>query len=458
MIPKTYKFKDDIDVKDIEKIKKFEIDIFIRLGFRILTGEILNTSKFGIWSYHHGDNKTNRGMPAGVWEVLEQEDVTGITLQILGNELDGGTIIHKSYLSTSKYSIIKNRYNIYKKSIVYLPRKVKQLYDIGESNFLNDLKKTNNIPNFYDHVLYKKPSNVEIVKGFSKYFLKWIYKKIVDLLYRKQWIILYRFNSDNAISSSFFNYTKITPPKDRIWADPFIWKNNNQYYIFMEEMLYSENKGKISVMQLGENRNFTKPQVIIEEDYHLSYPFMIEDKGELFMIPESGINETINLYKCIEFPGKWEFVKFLMTNISAVDTTIFKFQNKYWLFANLRDQEDTSIHEELFLFFSDDLVNGKWNSHPKNPIVTDVRCSRPAGKIFSINNRIFRPAQNCAKYYGHGMKIQEILILNEKEYVERTVDEIYPNWSNEIIATHTFNHLDRLSVIDAIEIKSKINS
>src|SRR5438128_4296021 len=98
--PKQTRYSDRIEDIDIEKIKKYEIDIFIRLGFRILRGEILKTAKYGVWSYHHGDNAVNRGGPAGFWEVFENQPVTGSVLQILTEDLDSGKILYKSFSAT----------------------------------------------------------------------------------------------------------------------------------------------------------------------------------------------------------------------------------------------------------------------------------------------------------------------------------------------------------------------
>ena len=136
--------------------------------FKILKGNILNCSRHGIWSYHHGDNKVNRGGPPGAWEVLNNNPVTGVTLQILNENLDGGKILLKSYSSTSPFSISKNRKSIYKKSIVYLPRKVAELYNRGEVAFFKDVNKLNNKPSFYNFKLYKTPKNIEFIIGLLK--------------------------------------------------------------------------------------------------------------------------------------------------------------------------------------------------------------------------------------------------------------------------------------------------
>src|SRR5690606_21018624 len=110
--------------------------------------------------------------------------------------------------------------------------------------------------------------------------------------------------------------------------------------------------------------------------------------------PETSENKTIELYKCVDFPYKWELSKVLMNNVSAVDSTILKHNNKYWLFCNIKENEGASSLDELFLFYSDSLQEGEWISHPLNPIVSDVSQSRPAGHIFKENGRLYRPSQN----------------------------------------------------------------
>jgi len=68
--PKKLKFSDSLTSEDVEKIEQAEVDILFRLGFRILRGGILNAARYGIWSYHHGDNRMMRGGPSGFWELV----------------------------------------------------------------------------------------------------------------------------------------------------------------------------------------------------------------------------------------------------------------------------------------------------------------------------------------------------------------------------------------------------
>ena len=130
--PIQTKYSDRFDDKSIKEIKKYDIDVILRFGFRILRGDILTKcSQFGVWSFHHGDYKVNRGQPAGFWEFLENHPYTGITLQILNEELDNGKILYQTYSSTNTNSTIANRSNYYPNSNKILLRTLSDLFEKG---------------------------------------------------------------------------------------------------------------------------------------------------------------------------------------------------------------------------------------------------------------------------------------------------------------------------------------
>src|SRR5256885_9195871 len=81
--PRRQRFFDYIEGDELANIRVRDIDVFIRLGFRILRGGILGSARYGVWSYHHGDNRVNRGGPACYWEAMESSPESGSVLQIL---------------------------------------------------------------------------------------------------------------------------------------------------------------------------------------------------------------------------------------------------------------------------------------------------------------------------------------------------------------------------------------
>lgn len=206
---------------------------------------------------------------------------------------------------------------------------------------------------------------------------------------------------------------------------------------------------------MDEKGNFTGPEIVLDRPYHLSYPFVFEYQDEYYMIPESSANRTIELYKSKSFPYKWEFEINLMEGVNAVDATVFYHNSKWWMFTNIVENEGASSWDELFLFSSDTLNNNKWQPHPQNPVVSDCKSSRPAGKIFCENGAIYRPSQNCSVRYGYGFNICEITSLDEISYSEVLVSSVKPNWDNKIVGTHTFNRTKALHMIDASYVRRK---
>lgn len=433
---------------DLEEIKKYDLDIIVRAGFGILRGEILNLPKFGIWSFHHGDNQLNRGGPAGFWESLEGWPETGSILQILSEDLDNGKVLYRSFSCTDSLSIQDNRNNYYWKTLSFMTRKMKELHRDGEAVFFSNVDKLNEAPSFYSRKLYKNPTCREYAFLVLNKLKEKVSTVIGNKFYMNQWILMFHMKKE--FSSSLWRYKKIVPPKDRFWADPHIIFKNNKYYIYIEELLYATQKGHISLIEMDAKGNYSEPETVLDLPYHLSYPYVFEYENEYYMIPESIENKTVELYKCSEFPKKWDFQMNLMENIEAVDVTPLFHNGKWWLFANCIETKGASSWDELYLFSSENLLSQDWKPHKNNPVISDCKSSRPAGKIFKEGSKIYRPSQNCSVRYGYGFNISEIIHLDDDRYEERIVSKVEPHWDKEIIGTHTFNRTENLHIIDAI--------
>lgn len=175
------------------------------------------------------------------------------------------------------------------------------------------------------------------------------------------------------------------------------------------------------------------------------------------MIPETCENRTIEIHKCTDFPYRWELHKKIFENIDAVDTTLFFHNKKWWLFTNIQENPCTATYDdELFLFHSDDPLSENWTPHPLNPIVSDARKARPAGKIFEQDGNIFRPSQNCGGRYGRGLNFNKILKLNETEYEEVQMGTYEPEWDNSLSGFHHISHDKGLTFIDVCSRRSRV--
>jgi hypothetical protein len=298
------------------------------------------------------------------------------------------------------------------------------------------------------------PSNRLVLKAILKIFGTVINRIYQKLFWFEQWFLI--FNLDEISSNLFYKFKQITPPSDRFWADPHIIQKDNIYYVFIEEFIYHKRKGCISVLQIDDLGNYKNPIPVLEKEYHLSYPFVFSYAGKYYMVPESADNKTVQLYECAEFPYRWRFVMNLLNNVIAVDTTLLYYANQWWLFTAMPGRLESLPKVSLYLFYSKRLLTDQWNPHPLTPIISDFSSARPAGKIFTIDGKIYRPSQDISKSYGNGIFINEITRLSEDEYKECKMNLIEPIWDKKIKGTHTYSREGRLIVLDVYRKLPKI--
>ncbi len=426
--------------KDIANIKNLNLDLLIRGGSGILKGEILSVCRLGIISFHHGDNDFYRGGPPGFWEVYNREPSTGFVIQRLNEVLDGGDVIFKGNIPTSfLYKI--NVCKLYLKSSVFLHKTLENLSK-ANSNLDFYKKKT------YKSKIYKIPTTYVSILYLYKTLILGT-KKILNKIFGRslKWNVAYQFINEWK-NPTLSKSTIIKNPKNSFLADPFVIKYNNKTVIFVEDYSFKNRKGKISAYEIN-SESYKKLGTVIEEEFHLSYPFLIEDKEELFMVPETHQTKDIRIYRCTKFPLKWKLHKILMSDIVAVDTNIFKFNNKYWLFTNLDTSNSSDYSSELHIFYADNIESSEWKPHALNPVIFDSKKARNGGMIYSEKKHTYRVFQKQGfDNYGESIGISRIKTLTENEYEEEIYMNVMPDFFEKISGTHSFSYNSGVLVND----------
>ncbi len=237
-------------------------------------------------------------------------------------------------------------------------------------------------------------------------------------------------------------------PEGRYWADPCIVERAGQCFVFAEEYAYRDKKGIIVCLALHADGAAERLGIVLEEAWHLSYPQVFEWDGGWYLTAESGSAGRACLYRAAGFPLVWEKVADLLSDCLCVDPIVHH-QDGYWyLFTNVSEAGAGSTCDELFLFVSDSLV-GPYLPHPANPVVCDVRRSRPAGRLFRHQGRLIRPAQDCAPDYGAAIVFNEVLELSPTRYSERELGQLLPSWMPGLWGCHTYSSVAGTEVIDA---------
>lgn len=447
--PVMTKFRDALTDADCDAIAARQVDVFLRFGFRILHGRVLNVARYGIWSYHHGDSHVHRGSTPGFWEVMNDDDVTGSMLQVLTEDLDNGRVIYRSWAPTiNRFSVKKNLNNYYWKTARFVGRKLAELHR-DRAAWAAEAP-PDPTPQPYSARLYMTPTNGEMVRVFASLGLRAVRRIFDKLAYTEGWAVAYRFGARNEFpNAALYRFKYLVPPSGSIWADPFPVHVDGKYFVFFEDLIESKGIASIAAIELRKDGTHGEPITVLERPYHLSYPFMFEWQGAQYMIPETGGNNAVEIYKCTSFPDVWEKQATLLEANDPCDATIFEHDGRWWMFVNISAPNVTVNWEELHLYSADSPL-GPWIPHAQNPVKSDVRNSRPAGKVFRYEGQLMRPAQDSSRRYGYATVINRIETLTMHEFREEPVAHILPEWDSQVVGTHTLNSVDGLTVIDCV--------
>ena len=253
----------------------------------------------------------------------------------------------------------------------------------------------------------------------------------------------------------------VHPPKGRFFADPFLFRG----WCFFEEWVGG--KGRISVFPLpfaaeeqktrfaaaGNKKPFggglPSPQAVLERPFHLSYPFVFQHDGQVYMLPEQSESNKLSLYRCLNFPYQWQEEAVLL-DLPAVDATPHHDGQQWWLFLGIGKE----AKHELQIWTAKKL-KGPYHHHSTHRRPNSMRL---AGALFHHQDRLIRPAQNRAATYGGSLLFYEVLELSNHRYQEQELTRWHPDASWPYPdGLHHLSSADGTLVIDAKRIVEDLN-
>ncbi len=449
VVPVRTRFSDRLSPADVDRIREARCDVLLRTGFRILRGEVLGAAKHGVWSYHHGDNQVNRGGPPGFWESMRNDPVTGATLQVLTEALDGGRAIGRAWCATDPRSPLRNRRALYRQAMALLPKALRTLRDGGPEDLAS--LATDSTWSGYSYPLSRMPTCRQMLSLLGARLGRSIASRWRSLWRTERWeLALLRHPHDAAsprAPDGVLSRSRLVPcALDRYWADPFVARAGDGWVVFCEELLKTTGRGRIVAMEVAADGTVGPSRPVLEAAHHLSYPCVFEHEGTWYMIPETFDAHRVELHRSTAFPWEWKLEATLLDNVALVDATLHHHDGRWWLFGGMgahRGSASAQLH-----LFSAPALTGPWVPHPENPVCADVRRARPAGRLFTQGGRLFRPGQDCAKSYGGAIVMHEVLRLDEARYVETVIDRLDPLWRPDLRGLHTINADRGLTAID----------
>ena len=200
-------------------------------------------------------------------------------------------------------------------------------------------------------------------------------------------------------------------------ADPFLIRDSDTWYLFFEAYNLDTKQGDLALATSQNTWNWDYQQVVLDEPFHLSYPYVFKWENDYYLIPETYETNSIRLYRADEFPTRWSLVDTLVSGKDFVDSSIVYYQERWWLFSA------TTTNDTLYLYSADNLT-GPWTEHPQSPIVAgNNHIARPSGRMVIYQDELYRYTMDVNPPNGtHLIQALKITELTPTRYAEEMLD------------------------------------
>ena len=426
------------DQAALRAVREAGLDLLVHCGSGSLPEDWLDAAALGVLSLEYGDPRSHRGGPSGFWEVYEHSPDTGFSVQQWTRDPQLRRILLRGSFATQAHYLL-NQANVCESSLHYLKSVLSRIASTRV------LQAQPGVP--YCGRLAARPGLPQQARYILGLAASLLGSKIRSRLLGRQrrWGIAFQRRDwrDLVMASAH----RVPNPAGRFYADPFVVSRDGVDYCFVEDFDYRTQRGRISVLELGDTQARFLGSVL-DEPFHLSFPFLFEHAGSLFMMPETSENRDIRVYRCVDFPLRWQLHGVLMSDVSAVDTMMFRHDGRWWLLTNLAPQSHDDQGAELLVFHGDDPLGPHWTPHAGNPIYIDPSRARNGG-LLAADGQLHRVGQRQGfRQYGAGATIFRIDEITPSRYRETRVASLEPGFRPGLLGTHHLHSNGRVTVFD----------
>ncbi len=402
---------------DLAAIRAYRPDVLLRFGFNILAGEVLQLPTYGVWSFHHGDEQRFRGGPPGFWEIMRRSRVTGAILQRLTERLDGGRILRKGWFATIDHSLKETVDTVLLHTAIWPAQVMRELIagktDASTGEEAKDLGR-----------LYRYPGNFTFIRFLFRSLRNKLRFHRRELNEHEEWNIgvLHQPITVLLEDEASLNVRWLpSPSPNNFRADPFGYTTEDgTLNVLYEKFDHSTARGEIARVRPRRDGVLKRSRTMLTGGLHYSYPYVVQRKGNVFVIPECAAAESVELYRLNESNDGLDRIATLL-NEPLFDPTLFEHEGRWWLFGTKAPLTNVA----LFAFHSD-RFEGPYTPHLLNPIKFDIRSARPGGTPFVKDGVLWRPGQDSSRTYGGRIALNRIEELTPAAFRETTVKFVEP--------------------------------
>jgi hypothetical protein len=437
-----------VDVAGLDELRPVFADVILWFSPAPPPEPLVAVTRYGVWTFHPGLFRDDGTF--GFLEMLQRSGGVDVAM-LCWRDGRPPAILERTRPRIMKSSLARNTDNARWIASAFAGRALSRLASAPDA-FLDGLE----APASSESVAPPRHTHgVSVAALAVRQAVDYGAMRARAVVSRNQLCLAYRLGDwRGSDREDFAGYARLIPPEDRFWADPFPAHADGRRYVFFEEAPFETGKGRIVVTEIGDSGVAGPVHVVLERDYHLSYPLVLEWRGNHYMVPETRQNGTIEMYRATRFPFEWRFERTLMEGVGAVDTTLACIGGRWWLFTTMAAVPEASYDDELHVFWSDTPL-GPWTPHPRNPVVRDAQFARGAGTIFQMNGTWYRPAQDSSVALGHSIRLKRIIRLDTLRYEEVDDTMIGPDRVPGAVRIHTLSVASGIVAIDFMQHRAR---
>lgn len=429
---------------DLVPVCDARLDVLIDFGARTTRGALVTAPRHGVWRYHFGDR---RRYPAGsgfLREIIDRSPLSGIELLRLAEAPQDDATLSRTLFSTAPFlSRVTNRFGPVWGSRHFV---IQNLWELHRG--VPGASHVNASDGRAQGVEQRMPGNLLMTRWMVREGARRLLTPLRRAGRPLHWRIAVRRAAvplyEDASRRATREFQWLPGSAGHVWADPALFERSGRTWLFFEQLIESKQIGQISCGYLDSDGRLRDVRPVLQRPHHLSYPQIIEADGEVFMVPEGAMGGGLDLYRAQRFPDEWVLETRLL-NFRCVDSSLFRVGDTWWMVTS---PQVVPGHAPITWLLHADRITGPWRFHPGGHVANDASVARGAGTVFQDGDRLIRPSQDCSQAYGKALLFNEILVLSQGPYRERTFCRVNGGWMPGLEAVHAYSRSGDWEAID----------
>ena len=395
----------ELDYQELgSRLRDWNTDVVVDFSSAGIRGEFCSIPRHGFWRFHFGDSTKYPDGSDFLREVIDEDPLAAVELNDIAADRACDRLLCRAEFSIGQSASTLNRIGPVWSAQHFVIQQLWKLHALAPSaqrkrphyKDCRNLGKADAAPSWASIALWFSGKNARRLRRrkASNQALTW------RLAIRKSSVPLHV----NPSRESLADFRWLPTARGHSWADPRLFSRGSSNWLFFEQWQNGLTKGEIWSALLGSDGSVSEVGPCLRQPYHLSYPQLLEEDGEIFLIPESEEAGGVDLFRARHFPDDWVLERRLI-DFPCVDPTAFRWRDRWWMIVSPQNVKGVAAISWLF---SAPRLSGPWLIHPAGPVASSARNARGAGPVFSYESKLIRPCQDCALSYGRALIFNEI--------------------------------------------------